>query len=112
MSIPAVVPADLSLFEEGAFYVIRDDQAHAVYWSKSHATAKSLCEGDCSKLWPPVVPSANATDVGDWKIIKRSDGTRQWTYQGKPLHMYAKDISGAQAGGDGNGDWQMLKFSK
>ncbi len=113
MNIPPVVPAELSLFEEGAFYVIRNDQAYAVYWSKSHQTMKTLCQGQCAKLWPPVVASASANDVGDWKIIKRSDGVRQWTYQGKPLHMYSKDTPGAVASGDGvDGDWQILKFAK
>jgi len=113
MNIPPVVPAELSLFEEGKFYVIRNDLAYAVYWSKSHATAKTPCEGECSKLWPPVVASASANDVGDWKIVKRSDGTRQWTYQGKPLHMYSKDKPGADATGEGaNGDWQILKFPR
>jgi len=113
MSIPSVVPADLSLFEEGASYVMRNDEGYAIYWSKSHQTAKTLCEGDCAKLWPPVVPSADARDIGEWKTIKRSDGVRQWTYQGKPLHLYSKDESGRPAAGDGlNGDWQILKFSK
>jgi predicted lipoprotein with Yx(FWY)xxD motif len=50
----------------------------------------------CVALWPPVVADAKAKPVGDWSIVKRSDGTLQWAYDHQPLYTSHLD----QAPGD------------
>lgn len=47
----------------------------------------------CVALWPPVIAQANAKPVGDWTIIKRSDGTLQWAYDHQPLYTSHLDQS-------------------
>jgi len=45
----------------------------------------------CTDLWPPVVASADAEPVGDWTIITRSDGSRQWAFDEQPLYTSVRD---------------------
>jgi predicted lipoprotein with Yx(FWY)xxD motif len=49
-----------------------------------------------------------ATAEGDWSVVSRSDGTRQWAYQGRPLYRYINDAVTTEAGGDGVGKWHAL----
>ena len=45
----------------------------------------------CSMQWLPVVAPALADDVGDFSIVTRTDGTRQWAFKKKPLYRYKND---------------------
>ncbi len=38
---------------------------------------------------------------GDWTIITRDDGLKQWAYKGKPLYAFAKDTKAGDKTGDG-----------
>jgi predicted lipoprotein with Yx(FWY)xxD motif len=46
---------------------------------------KSACAGNCLNNWPVLKAGATAKDMGDWKVITRDDGTKQWVYKGEPL---------------------------
>ena len=41
--------------------------------------------------WVPVVAPALAADVGDFSLVSRNDGTRQWTFNKKPLYRFSGD---------------------
>jgi predicted lipoprotein with Yx(FWY)xxD motif len=41
--------------------------------------------------------------MGDWTIITRADGTKQWAYKGMPLYKWSKDAKPGDATGDGVG---------
>jgi predicted lipoprotein with Yx(FWY)xxD motif len=78
-------------------------------------SGKSVCNGACAALWPPL--SARATDLGsernvghgDWSIVVRDDGSRQWAYQGKPVYLYAKDQKpGDKTGDNFNNVWHIV----
>jgi predicted lipoprotein with Yx(FWY)xxD motif len=66
----------------------------------------------CTDLWPPVLANINAQAIGDWSIILRTDGSRQWTYKEQPLYTSVRDKqAGDTYGGsrrkrraDGGGD--------
>lgn len=47
--------------------------------------------GSCADKWPPFTAPEGAEPVGDWSLISREDGARQWAYRGKPLHTSIKD---------------------
>ena len=57
---------------------------------------KSFCTGRCAKAWPPYIvrsrPRAGA-GVGVRRLgtIRRSDGSLQATYAGRPLYYYVGD---------------------
>ena len=41
-------------------------------------SGKSVCNGTCATNWPPIAASADSKSGGDWTVIKRDDGSRQW----------------------------------
>ena len=55
------------------------------------------CEKEClaqlTMLRAPMV----ARPVGDWTVVKHSDGTKQWAYKGQPIYTYnAPGVPSAQ----------------
>jgi predicted lipoprotein with Yx(FWY)xxD motif len=60
----------------------------------------SGCDAECLKMWHPFVAPADAQPHGFWDVALRTDGTRQWVYQGYALYTYAGD----QKPGDINGN--------
>jgi len=49
-------------------------------------SGKSVCNGPCAANWPPLMAAAGASTSGDWSIVTRDDGGRQWAYKGKPVY--------------------------
>jgi len=71
---------------------------------------KSACAGNCLTNWPILKAEASDTDMGDWKVITRDDGTKQWSYKGKPLYYFAMDKAAGDKLGDGRGMvWHIAK---
>jgi predicted lipoprotein with Yx(FWY)xxD motif len=71
---------------------------------------KSACAGNCLNNWPVLKAEATDKDMGDWKVITRDDGTKQWAYKGKPLYYFAMDKAAGDKLGDGRGmAWHIAK---
>lgn len=74
------------------------------------ATGKSNCNGACATNWPPLTAAATEKAAGDWTIVTRDDGGRQWAYKGKPVYTWVKDSKPGDVTGDGvNGVWRIAK---
>jgi predicted lipoprotein with Yx(FWY)xxD motif len=63
---------------------------------------KSTCYGSCATYWPPVKGpvSAGPGVTGQLGTITRTDGTKQATYNGRPLYTYIADTAPGQAHGN------------
>jgi hypothetical protein len=53
--------------------------------------------------WPPVIASPDAMPYRNMTIINRSDGRRQWTYNGMPLYTHADDANACDVRGTNEG---------
>jgi len=51
-------------------------------------TGKATCVAECAKEFVPYVAPAKAAAFGDWSIVTRDDGVKQWAYQRQPLYSY------------------------
>jgi predicted lipoprotein with Yx(FWY)xxD motif len=69
----------------------------------------SNCNDMCAKNWPPLAAAAGAKPMGDWTVITRADGSKQWAYKGMPLYTWIKDSKPGDATGNGvgNGVWKI-----
>lgn len=70
----------------------------------------STCYDDCAVKWPPylAVEGATMTDAG-WTMVDRTDGTKQWAYDGKPTYLYVDDKAVGDMLGDGiGGVWHEI----
>jgi predicted lipoprotein with Yx(FWY)xxD motif len=73
-------------------------------------SGKSVCNGPCAANWPPLAAAADAKGGGDWSIITRDDGARQWAHKGKPLYLWIKDQKPGDRTGDGvNNVWRLAR---
>jgi predicted lipoprotein with Yx(FWY)xxD motif len=55
-------------------------------------TSNCLINADstgCAKLWPPLFAGGGATAQGDFTIITRNDGLKQWAWRGHALYFFA-----------------------
>ncbi len=73
-------------------------------------SGKSMCNGPCAANWPPLAAAAGDTANGDYSIITRDDGAKQWAMKGKPLYFWVKDQKAGDKTGDGfKGVWHVVK---
>jgi predicted lipoprotein with Yx(FWY)xxD motif len=72
------------------------------------ASGKSVCNGQCATNWPPLLAGSDSTPFGQYTIVTRDDGARQWAYKGKPLYSWVKDQKpGDRTGDNVNNTWHV-----
>jgi predicted lipoprotein with Yx(FWY)xxD motif len=76
--------------------VLFDGRGRALYVFTRDPAGRSACSGACARAWPPYLvtstPKAGrAVRAGLIGTTRRSDGTRQATYAGRPLYYYVGD---------------------
>lgn len=54
----------------------------------------------CADKRQPFLAPADAKTSGDWSIIVRGDGARQWAYKGSPLYTSTKDHRPGEVNGE------------
>ncbi|PKO38594.1 MAG: hypothetical protein CVU31_18655 [Betaproteobacteria bacterium HGW-Betaproteobacteria-4] len=73
-------------------------------------SGKSMCNGPCATNWPPLMAMDGDMASGDYSIVTRDDGKKQWAFKGKPLYFWAKDQKVGDKTGDGfNKVWHVAK---
>ncbi|MDO6385818.1 MULTISPECIES: hypothetical protein [unclassified Uliginosibacterium] len=71
---------------------------------------KSACNGPCATNWPPLYVAEGEAPSGDYSIVTRDDGKKQWAFKGKPLYYWIKDQKPGDRTGDGvNNTWHLAK---
>src|ERR1700704_2211006 len=91
--------------------MIMDAKGMSLYTFDNDKEAnKSACAGNCLNNWPVLKAEASDKDMGDWKVITRDDGSKQWAYKGKPLYYFAMDKAAGDKLGEGRGMvWHLAK---
>ena len=81
-----------------------------VFDKDAAGSGKSVCNGPCAANWPPLMAPADAKPRGDYSVVTRDDGSRQWAYKGQPLYYFVKDSKAGDKQGDGvNGVWKVAR---
>ena len=83
--------------------ILTDDAGMTLYTFDKDAagSGRSVCNGQCATNWPPLGAGAADTAAGDWSIIARDDGSKQWAYKGKPVYRWTKDQKPGDQTGEG-----------
>ena len=89
--------------------VLADAKGMTLYTFAKDAAGKSACTGGCATNWPPLAAAADAKPMGEWTVITRDDGSKQWAYKGQPLYTWVKDTKPGETTGDGvgGGSWKI-----
>ena len=110
VALAATAPTKIGDSAKGK--VLTNTKGMTLYtFAKDTTPNESMCKGGCLKNWPAVKASADAHEMGDWTVISREDGTKQWAYKGKPLYYFANDKKEGDTVGEGkgNGAWHIAK---
>ena len=91
--------------------VLTGSNGMTLYTFDKDADGKSMCNGPCANNWPPLYAMDSDKASGDFGIITRDDGKKQWALKGKPLYYWSKDQKPGDKTGDGflNGAWHVAK---
>lgn len=76
--------------------IVFDGRGRALYAFTRDKGGRSACSGACAAAWPPYIVSGKLTAGKGTKrslfgTTRRSDGSRQLTYRGRPLYYYVGD---------------------
>lgn len=91
--------------------VLTDAKGMTLYTYNRDMPGFSNCNAACAQNWPALIVAAGAKASGDWSVIARDDGKKQWAYKGKALYLWSKDAKPGDTGGDGaaKGKWHVAK---
>jgi predicted lipoprotein with Yx(FWY)xxD motif len=79
-----------------------------LYTFDNDSKGKSNCNGACVNVWLPLIATVDASASGDFSLITRGDGRKQWAYKNKPLYRWSKDSKPGDTTGDGvNSVWHI-----
>ena len=85
----------------GTGTVLVDAKGRALYRSDQERNGKVLCTGACVSFWKPLVvsgtPKAHSLP-GKLAAVRRPDGRRQVTYNGRLLYTFTLDKPGKVTG--------------
>ncbi|MCC7041173.1 MAG: hypothetical protein IT516_12770 [Burkholderiales bacterium] len=111
LAVAAAASAQTAPATKGPQGVWVDAKGMTLYTFAKDSGGKSACNGPCAANWPPLAAAAEAKSHGEWTVITRDDGSRQWAHAGKPLYTWVKDTKPGDMTGDGmlNGAWRVAK---
>ena len=82
-----------------------DSKGAPLYTSEQEKSGKVVCTAGCSSIWLPLTASGTPTAgdgvSGKLGTVKRPDGAKQVTLDGRPLYRFAEDGTDGKATGDG-----------
>ena len=109
LTLPGLaMAADPAMEKDGMF---TDHKGMTLYTFAKDSGGKSMCNDKCAANWPPLKAESGDKPMGEWTVINRDDGTKQWAYDGKPLYTFVKDTKAGDMTGDGlmDGAWKVAK---
>jgi predicted lipoprotein with Yx(FWY)xxD motif len=100
---------------DGIGDVLVDAGGKALYASDVESDGKVHCTDGCTSFWEPLTldsgsPTA-ADGVGKLGVIKRADGARQVTADGKLLYTFSEDSAGEVEGNGFSDDFDGEHFT-
>jgi predicted lipoprotein with Yx(FWY)xxD motif len=85
-----------------------DGKGMTLYVFDRDTAGTSNCNDKCATNWPPLMAAAGAAGSGQWTVVTRADGGKQWAYKGQPLYTFNKDAKPGDVTGDGvNNVWHI-----
>ncbi|MDH5345207.1 MAG: hypothetical protein OEW59_05525, partial [Gammaproteobacteria bacterium] len=98
---PPNVPPGFAVRSTSNGRILTTDRNESVYAFDGDSPDSSTCTGECTRKFRPAVAPALARPHGEWQLIERSPGVRQWVFRGKPLYTHVLDThSWSQQGSD------------
>ena len=99
---PPPLPPGFNTLKTERGTLLTDTQTMTLYVSSADSSGESTCNAACAKTGLPMRAWVQArSDLDDWSVIDRTDGSRLWAYKGQPLYRYTGDVQPEDLAGDG-----------
>ena len=85
------VPAQFAVHTTMRGRLLTTHDNWSVYSFDKDTRSKSNCTGECLEGWSPILAAVYARPVGEWTLIERAAGIRQWAFRGMPLYRHLAD---------------------
>lgn len=98
------LPPGISVKEvpDATAFVLVDGRDHTLYAADKESTREvANCSTAACRQWNPLRAPQLAGDIGEFSVVVREDGIRQWAYQGHSLYTYEGDLAPGYANGVG-----------
>ena len=106
--VRAAVPTKVR--DTGIGPVLADPDGITLYTFDNDAPGQSTCQGECADRWHPYWAVESEQPEGDYTMISRPDGSKQWAYKGMPLYTLRDDAAPGDIKGDGDGGvWHAVR---
>lgn len=106
----ADMPAMVKTGDSSLGSVLTDTEGMTLYYFDKDVAGKSNCNGKCATAWPPLMAGDDAKVTGDFSIVVRDDGGKQWAHKGLPLYLWVKDKAPGDTTGHRVGDkWTVAQ---
>jgi predicted lipoprotein with Yx(FWY)xxD motif len=100
---------------DGIGSVLVDAAGRALYSSDQEADGKVRCTGACTSFWEPLVvrsgTPAPGPGIGKLDVVRRPDGAKQVTANGKLLYTFSEDTPGMATGNGFSDDFGGRHFT-
>lgn len=80
----------------------------SVYASAHDTATASACKETCLQHWRPVIAPDLARPQGEWSVLERAFGVRQWVFRGEPLYTYRHDRQSLSQEGSDEPGWHNV----
>lgn len=105
----AGAPAPVTVHRGDGGTVLVDRKGNTLYSPDQERNGKIACDAGCVAIWPPAkapaaVPHTISGASGRLGVLTRPDGSRQLTYDGRPLYTFTLDHGPGHTTGDGTTD--------
>lgn len=101
LPVIAYAAPEITKVETSKGEVLGDKDGISLYTFKKDTKGVSNCYDDCAAKWPPFAAEEDAKAAGEYTIVERKDGTKQWAKDGMPLYYWVKDEKPGDVSGDG-----------
>ena len=88
---PSLHPPGFSIRSSFNGRMLGTDRSESIYSYSGDTAESTSCLAECLAKWKPVLAPSLAREQGEWSLLERSPGERQWVFRGKPLYTYILD---------------------
>lgn len=88
---PTLMPPGFKVASTTIGRMLATEDSYAVYAFAEDSADAVACVDACLDTWAPVQAPMLARAIGEWAILERSPGVRQWVFRGQPLYRYRLD---------------------
>lgn len=105
---PAHMPPGFAIASTAIGRLLATSKNQSVYSYNDDSATSSACFDTCLEAWTPVLAPALTRPQGEWSILERSPGVKQWVFRGKPLYTSNSDQESWSQESSDSEQWQNV----